>query len=73
MPYTTAADGEAITPALWNANVRDQTIARVTSGTRPNPPTEGQVIFETDTDRLGIYANGAWRLIGDYTDGTALP
>ena len=72
MPYTTVANGEAITPALWNTNVRDQTIARVTSSTRPVSPTEGQVIFETNTYKLGIYANGAWRLIGNYTSATAL-
>ena len=70
--FNTVSDGDAITPTLWNDNVTDQTVARVTSSTRPGSPGEGQVIFETNTYKLGVYANGAWRLIGDYTSAAAL-
>ena len=32
----------------------------VTSSTRPSAPYEGQLIFETDTDRLAAYNGSAW-------------
>lgn len=34
-----------------------------TSGTRPGSPFEGQAIWETDTDRMYVWAEAAWRQI----------
>ena len=59
MPYTTIATNQAVTSSLMNANWRDQTIATVTSATRPSG-TEGQVIYETDTDAFQYYNGSAW-------------
>jgi hypothetical protein len=42
----------------------EQAIATVTSSTRPASPNEGQVLYETDTDRLYIYDGTAWRTLG---------
>lgn len=39
----------------------------VTSGTRPGSPTEGDVIYETDTNRSWRYNGSAWR----WVSGTA--
>jgi len=35
----------------------------VTSTTRPSTPVEGQVVYETDTDRLMVYNGSSWRLM----------
>ena len=32
----------------------------VTSSTRPAVPYEGQLIYETDTDRIAAYSGSAW-------------
>jgi hypothetical protein len=57
MPYTTRADGDVITASSHNANCRDQVVSTVTSGTRPSG-TEGQIIYETDTDLYRAYLGG---------------
>ncbi len=50
----------------------------VTSSTRPAVPYEGQLIFETDTDRIAAYNGSAWvtqnglQLIKTQTIGTAV-
>jgi hypothetical protein len=62
VPVTTRADGDVITASSHNANCRDQVISTVTSGTRP-AGTEGQVIYETDTDAFQAY-NGGWMEYG---------
>jgi hypothetical protein len=62
VPITTWSDGNVPTAAQYNSNFRDQVISTVTSATRPSG-TEGQVIYETDTDLLYIY-NGGWIRFG---------
>jgi hypothetical protein len=62
MPVTTWADGNVPTASQFNTNFRDQVVSTVTSGTRPSG-TEGQIIYETDTDLLYIY-NGGWVRFG---------
>jgi hypothetical protein len=57
MPYT--APPAPVTTTWWNANVKDQVISTVTSATRP-AGTEGQVIYETDTDRVLMHDGAAW-------------
>jgi hypothetical protein len=37
----------------------------VTSSTRPTTPYEGQVIYETDTNRVLVYDSAAWVMIAD--------
>lgn len=34
-----------------------------TSATRPAAPTEGQIIYETDTDKTYVYAESAWQAV----------
>lgn len=36
----------------------------VTSTTRPSTPTEGQLIYETDTDRVKIWTGSDWKTLG---------
>ena len=47
-----------------NDYLMEQAIATVTAATRPASPNEGQVLYETDTDRLYIYDGTAWRTLG---------
>jgi hypothetical protein len=61
MPYTTIATNDVLTASMMNANWRDQVVSTVTSSTRP-AGTQGQYIFETDTNRLYIYTGVAWEL-----------
>jgi hypothetical protein len=62
VPYNTKADGDGLTASFINANWRDQVVSTVTSGSRPSG-TEGQFIYETDTDRVYGY-NGGWIQFG---------
>lgn len=59
MPYNTVATNQAITSSFMNTNWRDQVISTVTSATRPSG-TEGQIIYETDTDAFQCYNGSAW-------------
>lgn len=36
----------------------------VTSTTRPSTPTEGQLIYETDTDRVKLWTGSDWKTLG---------
>ena len=36
-----------------------------TAATRPGSPSEGDMIYETDTNRLQIYSGSAWRPVSD--------
>ena len=69
MPYTTFSDGSVLTASQVNTNFRDQVISTVTSGTRP-AGTEGQIIYETDTDLYYAY-NGGWVRFGALTGWTS--
>jgi hypothetical protein len=51
MAYDPLSDGEGLTAAYTLTNWTDQVISQVTSGTRPTG-TEGQYIYETDTNKL---------------------
>ena len=62
MPVKTWATNDVPTASDLNTQYRDQVVSTVTSGTRPSG-TEGQIIYETDTDLLYIY-NGGWVRFG---------
>jgi len=62
MPVKTWATNDVPTASDLNTQYRDQVISTVTSGTRPSG-TEGQMIYETDTDLCYIY-NGGWVRFG---------
>lgn len=58
MPFTNYIGSSAITqPGV------------VTSTTRPATPYEGQVIYETDTNRVLVYDASAWVVISNLTGG----
>lgn len=40
-----------------------------TSSTRPTTPYEGQVIYETDTDKTLVWNGSAWVVVGNATGG----
>ena len=63
MPNYTAADGVSLAASVYNANVRDQVITTCTSATRP-AGTEGQFIYETDTDLIYVYNGTVWTQFG---------
>jgi len=62
MPVKTWATNDVVTASDLNTQYRDQVLSTVTSGTRPSG-TEGQMIYETDTDLCYIY-NGGWVRFG---------
>jgi hypothetical protein len=63
MPFRTFTDGEVLTGPLVQDYLMEQTIAVVTSGTRPASPNDGQFAYETDTDRL-VKSNGVgWEIV----------
>lgn len=43
-----------------------------TSTTRPASPFEGQVIYETDTDKVLVYNGSIWRPIGGFMPGCSV-
>jgi hypothetical protein len=51
--------------ASWANSIRDTTVQITTSSARPSSPSEGQVIYETDTDLLLAYNGSAWVQIGN--------
>lgn len=55
--------GTVLSSSDANVYWMQQVVDKCTSGTRPSSPTEGTVIYETDTDRLLIYttATTTWR------------
>jgi hypothetical protein len=44
----------------WGNSIRNQGVQVTTSGARPSSPSEGMVIYETDTDMLLMYTGSAW-------------
>lgn len=46
--------------ASWGNTIRDTTVQVTTSAARPSSPTEGMLIYETDTDRFMFYDGTSW-------------
>lgn len=59
MPLQTWVTNQVLTSTDMNI-VGRQSIAVVTSVTRPASPVEGQTIYETDTDKFVAYDGAAW-------------
>ena len=47
------------------ASLKSNGVKVVTSSTRPSNAVDGQVIYETDTNRTLVYDNSAWVVIAD--------
>ena len=52
--------GGTISAASWGNLIRDTTVQVTTSSARPSSPTEGMLIYETDTDRVMVYDGTSW-------------
>ncbi|GAA1766267.1 hypothetical protein [Streptomonospora arabica] len=63
MPYKDFSVGEVLTANDVNTYLMQQSIAVVTSGTRPNSPVQGQMIYETDTQSLVLYTGSVWETL----------
>jgi hypothetical protein len=63
MPVKTWATNDVPTASDFNTHFRDQVVSTVTSGTRPSG-TEGQIIYETDTNLLYVYDGSGWVRFG---------
>lgn len=65
-------DVAALAATITNANITDRRrrasalggTGVCTSATRPAAPYEGQVIYETDTDKAYVYSGSAWGQLG---------
>jgi hypothetical protein len=64
VPYTPISDGSTLTAAHLLSEVYNQVISQVTSGSRPGSPADGQMIYETDTDRLYLRDSTGWVQFG---------
>jgi len=65
---STVTAGQTLAASFWNEQVRDNMMAGhpiVTSSTRPSSPFEGQMIYETDTQKALIYSGSDWVEIAD--------
>ena len=60
MPLQTWVTNQVLTSTDMNI-VGRQSIAVVTSVTRPASPVEGQTIYETDTDKFVVWDGAAWQ------------
>lgn len=61
MPYKTFTAGEILTASDVMTYLMNQVVVVCTSGTRPSSPTDGRMIYETDTDRLMVHDGSDWR------------
>lgn len=55
MAYRTFTNGEILTASHLNDYLMNQSVIVCTSGTRPSAPTEGMVIYESDTKAYLVY------------------
>jgi hypothetical protein len=73
MPFRVFTTGEVLTDTLLQDYLMEQVVITCTSGTRPSSPTDGMVIFETDTDMLRAYSNGSWTVVQQLGPGSHTP
>lgn len=59
MGFEDFSDGAALGAASLD-NLMSQSIIRCTAATRPSSPSEGWVIYETDTNRFYAYSGTSW-------------
>lgn len=65
--FTGIPSGPSSDPTTANQLARkayvDKKLTVCTSGTRPGSPTEGDMIYETNTDSLLVYSGTAWAIL----------
>jgi hypothetical protein len=71
LAFKTFNVGDVLTASDVNTYLMKQTNIVCTSGTRPGSPVEGEVIYETDTDRFMVWDGAAWTVFGDIAGWTA--
>lgn len=72
MAYKSFAAGEVFTASDVNTYLMRQSVIVCTSSTRPATPTEGMMLYETDTDFVKIYNGATWETtIGQWTATSA--
>ena len=67
MPFKTWVTNEVLTSTDVNTYLGKQTIAQVTSVTRPASPAEGQTVAESDTDRITGFDGTAWQRLAHWS------
>ena len=74
MTYKLWATNELLTSTDLN-NLSKQTVIVTTSGSKPTPPTNGMLVFETDTNNYVSYSStlSAWIVLGKTITGTYTP
>lgn len=63
MAFKTFNAGDVLTDSDVNTYLMKQVVISCTSGTRPGSPTDGMVIYETDTNKLLIRESSVWRQV----------
>jgi hypothetical protein len=74
MTYKLWSTSELLTSTDLN-NLSKQTVIVTTSGSKPTPPTNGMLVFETDTNNYVSYSStlSAWIVLGKTITGTYTP
>lgn len=63
MPIVTVNTSDVLSASHFNAQYRDQVVSTIAnSGARP-AGTEGQLVYELDTNRLYIYTGSGWEMV----------
>lgn len=63
MAFKTFNAGDVLTAADMNTYLMNQAVISCTSGSRPGSPTDGMVIYETDTNKLLVREGSVWRRV----------
>lgn len=75
MGYKLWTSGELLTSTDVNTYLMKQAVISTTSGSKPSSPTDGMLVFETDTERYVMWnaTSGSWRILGQTITGTYTP
>lgn len=73
MAFKTFNAGDVLTAADMNTYLMNQAVISCTSGSRPGSPTDGMVIYETDTDKMLLREGTVWRRIPKDLETPDLP
>jgi hypothetical protein len=75
MGYKLWATNELLTSSDVNTYLAKQAVIVTTSGSKPTPPVNGMLVFETDTNNYVAYSStlSAWIVLGKTITGTYTP